>query len=318
MIGYRSIGFATLAAIAIGSATGARAEVTTPTCDALVGWLQDAKLADREPVTPFGRLAISKALNGEAMIGLFGKMGRDFTAEEIKSASDIVQACVVEAQKAKDKARARTLGGLNTELVKALGPTLAAIEAGKAKLGVALDAFDADPPGRDGLRASAALRKIGEGADHKATYGTLKGINKTTWTHVQTIVATLREMPPAAWNERTMPRLEQRLPTLRAAALVEVGKELSAVPVALEGLAAIDASLSRFKTEVGESLTPDDLAELDRLATERRSRRRAPTNWHRRSPCRARPSWRSIWQRAAMQSTSNCWRKPRRRSMPCR
>ena len=204
------------------------------------------------------------------MTSLFGKPGRDFTANEVKSAADAVHTCAVEAQKAKDRGRAKTLGGLETELVRALGPTLAAIEAGKAKLTSALDTFDAEPAGRDGLRAAAALKKIGEGADHKTTYAMLKCINKTTWTHVQAIVATLREMSPASWNERTLPRLEQRMPALCAAAIAEVGKEILAIPVSLEGLAPLDATVATFKIQVGESLLPEDLAELDRLTAERR------------------------------------------------
>ncbi len=54
----RLIGLGFVFALAAGSAADARAEIGRPTCDALVTWLQGVKLGDREPVTPFGRLAI--------------------------------------------------------------------------------------------------------------------------------------------------------------------------------------------------------------------------------------------------------------------
>jgi len=255
-------------ALALGTTGQARAELKAPSCDALYTWLQSVKLNDRDLVTPYGRMAISKALQSEAMVELFGKSAREFSADEVTAASASVHVCTTAALKARDRAKAKVFGGLENEFKRTLAPTLKAIETGKVKLEAALDKLNADPAGRDTLRAAAALRQVTQGADLNASLNSLQGVDPLIARDVQGMTGVLREVPPAHWNERVTARLAERDAVLREAAVVDVGKEIAAVPATHEGIAALDNAVTKAKTELAGALAPEDLAKVDKLAAD--------------------------------------------------
>ena len=234
----------------------AAAEITLPACAALAAWAGSTDFKARQTLNPSTTLGFPDAFLSEKMIALYGKIGPEFTPEDVAEARQGAKDCARQL----GKAEAKVLSGLERLYGRELGATLQAIAKAEVQLKAGLEAFAAAPAGMDKLRAIAGLRAL-ETWDRDGYQAAVRHMSRTFRKVADGIVRPLSSLPQAAVAEQVLPAIESDYAASLEIAMTEARRQIAAIE-------ASERSLQRYDREAGKLIEPLEalLPEQERAA----------------------------------------------------
>jgi len=253
----------------------ADAAIKVPTCPALAAWVGKFDANEKVALSQTNRnLWLHGLLLSKDTEQLFGQPALKWTAEDLAAADKQVVACWNEARRGGPArtAEVKSLEAFRGGAVRQFGGVLQVAATSDKRIDESLAALIAQPPSRDLMRALAAVGKAQGGAEGwAAANADLAGVpNGPSRQQAAILLVALRDGLTTS-GERVFAPVAKRLDEVRPTAVAEAAAALATPPGTPEGLRALDALLTRTKTELGKSLSPADLASLDAAAATRRA-----------------------------------------------
>lgn len=259
------------AGLALLLATGARAELPRPACDAIAAWAEGYERgAGWSPNGLGGRDRFSALFADARTAALFGKPVLEWTPEEARALAPHLGGCADTLRRGGNRAAAAALPTLRNQALRDVPGYLTDLAEARAGVPRLLGELAEAPVSPALLRFHEALGAFGREAEAIGRANqAMSGLSGAARNAARHLLAALRDLPEAELAPAVAPALA-RLPALRTGLREALVGEFAAAPATLAGLQALDRRAPQLLAEYAPALGPEEAARAEAALAARR------------------------------------------------